>query len=100
MSLQMSPKDFSEKTVVIIKFGPALDTSGLRAGEYFQVTVDPNMVSKIGEYIRFGDNQGDEILGWQRVDALTVLEVLGVWEDDEPPLMTRGANGVTLMCVE
>lgn len=100
MSLQMSPKDFSEKTVVIIKFGPALDTSGFRAGEYFQVTIDPNMVSNSGEYIRFGENQGDEILGWQRVDGLTVLEVLGVWEGDEPPAMTRGANGVTLMCVE
>jgi hypothetical protein len=101
MSLQMSDKEFTEKTVVIVRFGPAFETSGFRAGEYFQVTIDPSKVSTTGEYIRFGDNPGDELMGWQRVAGLTVVEQLGVWEsEDEPPTMTRGKFGVTMLVVE
>jgi len=99
-TIEMSPKEFKCKTVVIVKFGPSTVTSGFRPGEYYQVTIDPTKVSPSGEYIRFGVHQGDEILGWQRVDALTVLEVLGEWDGDSPPIMTIGANGVTLLAAE
>jgi len=97
--INMSPKEFKCKTVAIVKFGPATVTSGFRPGEYFQVTVDPMKVSPSGEYIRFGMYPGDEIQGWQRVDALTILETLGEWDGDTPPIMTIGANGVTLLAV-
>ena len=45
--------------------------------EFYQVTIDPNMVSPSGEYIRFGQYHGDEIQGWQRVLTMTICEVLG-----------------------
>lgn len=99
-TINMSPLDIKTKTVVIIRFGAETPTSGMRPSEYYQVTVDPSKVSPSGEYIRFGNNQGDEILGWQKVSAMTVLEVLGEWEDDEPPSMTIGTNGVTMLAVE
>ena len=60
----------------IVTFGPATETTGLRPGEYFQVTISPSLVSPSGEYIRFGMIPGDEIQGWQRVAAMTVCEIL------------------------
>lgn len=96
----MSAKQINKKSVAIVKFGPATPTSGMRPAEYFQVTIDPAMVSPSGEYIRFGENQGDEIMGWQRVEALTVLEILGEWDGDKPPEMTIGHSGLTIMSVE
>lgn len=48
--------------------------------------------SPSGQYIRFGDSQGDEIVGWQRCQALTVVEVLGEWpmNQAEPPQLAYG----------
>lgn len=42
----------------------------------FQVTVDPTLISPSEAYIRFGQS-GDEIIGWKRIDALELVEVLG-----------------------
>lgn len=62
----------------IVQFGPATPTSGFRGGEYFQCVIDPNMLSPGGDFIRFDVGfQGGELHGWQRVEALTVCEVLG-----------------------
>ena len=61
---------------VIIMFGPATDVSGTKAGEYYQVTIDPDFLSPSGDYIRFGMTGGDEIQGWQRVESMTVCEIL------------------------
>lgn len=54
----------------------------------YQVTLDPDNVSPSGEHIRFGvgapgkdKGAGDEITGWQPVDALEVIEILA--EEDE-----------------
>lgn len=71
-----------KKCRAIVMFGPATPTSGMRAGTYYQVTLDPAMVSPGGEYIRFGANEGDEIQGWERIDAMTVCEVLGEYAED------------------
>lgn len=72
----MSPRDFSEPTACIVKFGPAgFDTDGFRPAEYYQVTIDPQWVA--GEFIRFGQHHADEINGWQRIAAITVVHVLG-----------------------
>lgn len=88
-----------KKVVAIVKFGPAgAATDGFRPAEYFQVTIDPEKISPSGEYIRFGNNQGDEIQGWQRCAALTVIEILGEWPDNEtPPEMFYGTNGCVTM---
>lgn len=77
----MTPTEFKKKTVVILKFGPATSIDGLRPAEYYQVTIDPVMVSASGEFIRFGRNNGDEIQGWQRCAALTVVEIIGEWDE-------------------
>ncbi len=70
------------KCRAIVMFGPATAASGMRPGEYFQVTVDPAMVSPDGQFIRFGCNEGDELIGWQRIDALTICEILGEYAED------------------
>ena len=70
-----------EKTRAIVCFGPATSTTGNAAGHYYQVTIDPNATSPSGEYIRFGMYQGDEIQGWQRAAAMTIVEHLGVSDD-------------------
>lgn len=72
----MTPITLNRKCLAIVMFGPASPTSGFRAAEYYQVTIDPEMVSPSGDYIRFGNYLADEINGWQRIEALTVVEVL------------------------
>lgn len=98
--VSMSPLKIDKKCVAIVKFGPAMPTSGMRPAEYFQCTIDPAMASPSGEYIRFGQNPGDEIMGWQRVEAITIVELLGDWNGDESPTMHIGVNNVTMMTVD
>lgn len=97
-----SPLEITKKSVAIVRFGPSgFETDGFRLGEYFQGTIDPSLVSPSGEFIRFGENPGDEINGWQRVKALTVVEVLGEWETfNEPPQMKIGKPLVTVLAME
>ena len=78
----------SAKWRAIVMFGRASAVSGMKAGEYYQVTIDPNMCSPSGEYIRFGHYKGDEITGWQRVDAMTICERLS--ESTEAPHELEG----------
>lgn len=73
----MVQREVKEKIAAIVCFGPATATTGMRSGEFFQVTIDPNMVSPLGGYLRFGRHAGDEIQGWQRIDGITVMETLG-----------------------
>lgn len=72
----MSDVVIENKCVAIVQFGPSTVTSGMRPAEYYQVTIDPEYVSPSGEYIRFGKYTGDEIQGWQRIDAITICEIL------------------------
>lgn len=91
--IDLPVKEITEKIVAIVRFGPSGHaTDGFRAGEYYQVTIDPKCISPSGKFIRFGNVQGDEIMGWQRAEALTVVEVLGKWENETPPLLNYG-NG-------
>lgn len=97
----MTAIEITKKSVCIVKFGPAgFDTDGFRPAEYFQVTVDPSYVSPSGDYIRFGQNAGDEIQGWQRVKAITVIEVLAEWDGDVPPQIVCGHESVCLPHLE
>ncbi len=98
--ITMFGKQFDKKTVVILKFGPATDLDGMRPAEFFQVTIDPDTVSPSGEYIRFGANPGDEIVGWQKASALTIVEELGEWTGGDRPEMKVGLSNVTIRTVE
>lgn len=70
--------EITKKVRAIVMFGPPTPTSGFRPAEYYQVVIDPNMKSPSGEFIRFDQPwQGGELHGWQRIDALTVCEILG-----------------------
>jgi hypothetical protein len=91
-----------KKCVAIVRFGPLTANDGYRAGEYFQVTIDPDKVSPSGEFIRFGTTDGDEIVGWQRCAAMSVVEILGEWVGGHKPLLQygTGADGVTMMIAE
>lgn len=98
--MEMVPTEIKKKSIAIVKFGPAgFPTDGVRPAEYFQVTIDPAFVSKSGDYIRFGQTAGDEIMGWQRVKALTVVEVLAEF-DGEPPSVVTGHDSVTMNFLE
>jgi len=88
-SVSMVEKAITEKRRCIVCFGPATPTTGSKAGDYYQVTIDPNACSPGGAYIRFGLYQGDEIQGWQRVAAMTVVEDLGT---ADAPLQAAGAE--------
>lgn len=92
--------DIKERIVAIVRFGPSgHPTDGFKPGEYFQVTIDPKKISPSGLFVRFGDAPGDEIVGWQRCAALTVIEILGEWgyEDDKPLLEYGKQDGITMM---
>lgn len=84
----MEQQEFRKKVLAIVRFGPATPTDGVRPAEFYQVTIDPNMVSPGGGYIRFGLYGGDEIQGWQKVSSMTVCEVLG--GTTAQPLATQG----------
>lgn len=80
--IEMDVRDFPVKTRAIVMFGPASPSSGMRAGEFYQVTIDPAKVSRSGKYIYFGLNEGDQITGWQRIQGLTVCEVLATADEN------------------
>lgn len=90
------------KCRAILRFGPETATGGMRPAEYFQATIDPNMVSPSGRHIRFGGYKGDELVGWQRVEAMTVCEVLAETPEAQPESKdgyTDESGTVTMRCV-
>lgn len=95
-------QEFKERTVCIVKFeNPRMDANGPVPGRFFQVTVDPTKLSPDGRFIRFGANDGDELIGWQRTDWISVETVLGEWTDGKKPLLEyQPDKGVSLMICE
>ncbi len=76
-SVQMQDLVIDGPTRAVVCFGPATSVSGFKAGEYYQVVIDPARASPDGEYIRFDSRENDnEIHGWQRCEAMTVCAVL------------------------
>jgi len=73
---QPKVSEVTERTLAIVRFGPPTDSDGLRPAEYYQVVVDPYHFSPCGCFIRFGAYGGDELVGWQRADALYVVSEL------------------------
>ncbi len=100
--VNMTETVITKPTLVIVCFGPATPATGLRPAEYYQVTVDPDMCSPSGEYIRFGFYDNDEILGWQRVAGMTIVEVLGDSDKklNAPSGYSAGGSEVKMMAVE
>ena len=102
--MDSSLHEIDYKCLAIVKFGPPHEDDGQRPATYYQVTIDPVAISPSGEYIRFGGNPGDEITGWQRCEALTVIEILGEWDADKAPheqTFTHGNQGkVTMRMVD
>jgi hypothetical protein len=95
--------EVKKKCVAIVRFGPGgFPTDGMKAGEYYQVTIDPRCISPSGKFIRFGHSNGDEIMGWQRTEALTVEEILGPYDEksDTPVLQYGDQQSVTMMLSE
>lgn len=81
-ALQQHPR-----TVAIVHFKAAQDVGQMvyngggppqNPAVNLQVALIADKVSKSGKFIRLGESQGDEIMGWIHVDALEVLEILGV----------------------
>ncbi len=77
----MQPKasEIASRIVAIVRFGPPSDADGLRAGEYYQVTIDPERFSPDGLFIRFGTYPGDEIVGWQNAESIFVVSKITNW---------------------
>lgn len=70
-------REISKPVRAIVMFGPPTVSSGFRAGEFYEVVLDPNMLSPGGNYLRFDQSfQDTEIHGWQSVDGLTLCEIL------------------------
>lgn len=95
----MKIHEIKKRSVCIVSFGPFHQNDdgtwplafGCQAGQFYQVTIDPNRCSGTGEFIKCGTFPGDELIGWQLVDGLTVQEVLAEWDGDEPPIMNFGS---------
>lgn len=91
----MRLEEIKQRCVAIVSVGP-LDKNedgtwpvgfGFQVGQFYQCTIDPARFSPCGEFYRFGTFQGDELVGWQLVDAMRVVSVLADWDGDEPPTM-------------
>ncbi len=93
----VTANEITKKIVAIVRFGPSGQTDGMRAGEYFQVTIDPEKFSMSKEFIRFGTEKGDELMGWQKARMITVVDVLGEWDGKKPPDMEwQTSDAVTM----
>lgn len=84
------------KTVCIVSIGERMGEFIVPGKVLYQVTVDPALVSPSGGYIRFGHHPGDEIHGWQAVEKIVFVESLAEWQDDQPPEIHTGSDGVDL----
>jgi hypothetical protein len=93
----MNAADIKKRSVCIVCFGPYDELQGVGSpGRFFQVTIDPDKASPDGKFLRLGTFDGDEILGWQLANTLSVCSVLAEWDGDTPPKMTWGSlPGVT-----
>lgn len=81
--VQMKKVAITCPTRAIICFGPATSVTGFRAGEYYQVLINPEMQSPSGEYIRFDPSKECEICGWQRIAGITICEILHSESDNQ-----------------
>lgn len=91
--IEMENIDLSRTVRAIVCIGPLTESAGARPGSFFQVEINPAMQSPGGKYIRFDNRAGDEIHGWQRIDALTVCEVLEELDESAETITIRKVKG-------
>ena len=82
--VEMESVTIDKRVYAIVRFGPASPVDGYDGRMFLQALIDPNMVSPQGDFIRFDQRfqPNTEIHGWQRVDAITVCEILGDMEGE------------------
>lgn len=98
VNLPETLRQIVKKTVCIVQFNNPLMKSDIMPGKFFQVTIDPGKLSPSGKFIRFGANPGDELMGWQPVEWMVIVDVLGEWIGEEPPLMEyKVLEGITML---
>lgn len=89
----------SVKCIAIVSFEQDVRNAKLFSGlghpvprvVQYQVTLDPDNVSPTGENIRFG-GQGDEIMGWVRVEDIYLVELLAQWDGEKFVTVQHGAE--------
>lgn len=98
----LNPHEIKRKCVAIICFGPLTETTGMRAGSFYQAVIDPSKVSPCGQYIRFVADNICEVHGWQRIDSLTVCSVLAEETDDGvlPDKLPQSSEPITMLKAE
>lgn len=79
----------TDRTVAIVHYKPQTDQNLYNGGNapqnpacLLQITLLQDKLSPSKKLIRLGDTAGDEITGWTKIDALEVVETLGVLSDD------------------
>lgn len=87
--IDLVPFEITRPVRAIICFGPPTIATGMKAGDFFEVVLDPNMGSPGGDFIRFDSSlqRTGEVFGWQRVASITICEILGehTYTWDKPP---------------
>lgn len=73
------------KMVAIVRFARPLGYRDIAPGVFYQVLLDPDKIN--GVFIRLGDNDGDELMGWQRCDFLRLCHIIAL-ENEEGTLIT------------
>lgn len=97
----LNPVEIDKKCVAIICFGPLTETTGTRAGSFYQAVIDPSKVSPCGQYIRFDADGICEVHGWQRIDSLTICSVLLEEENGELPTdLKASSDPITMLKAE
>lgn len=62
---------------------------------YFQVTLNPDHVS--GEYIRFGDTSGDELVGWFDLEEIDLHQVFYELDTNDALQYTGQDSGIQML---
>lgn len=81
----MNVKDVLQEHQIVAIVHYRLETGSLYNGGMspqnpaclLQVTLDSKNLSPSKNLIRFGNTNGDEIIGWTKLEALEVVEILG-----------------------
>lgn len=95
----LNPLQIKRRCVAIICFGPLTESTGTRAGAFYQAVIDPSKVSPCGQYIRFEADGICEVHGWQRIENLTICAVLAEETDDGvlPDKLPQSSEPITML---
>lgn len=82
-------RDHERSTVIVHYRAETVDPALYNGGHpphnpacLLQISLLASKVSPSGKLIRLGETKGDEIMGWTKLEALEVVEILGELSDD------------------